>query len=226
MHSNIELVKQYKEGKIDVNTVFNNFNGSRGYPFIYGSNPVRGEAHRLMFSEGIYRLSTGEDLDLSEFLEGDLVEVATRLHKKMEEEQWSYYTDTNEPLYYSDIESSTTKTHATCCATYVASSLYLAGIYTEEEINKVGYNNCGGLIDLFRASGCQLITSSSELEAGDIVFLSYPNTEYQYDHVEIYAGDGTWLGAGSTNAIRRQSPSSYNNSWCITYFKEAYRLVQ
>lgn len=225
-NSNIELVKQYKEGTIDVNTLFNNFHGSSGYPFIYSSYPTRGEAHRVMFSEGRYILSTGEELDLTEFLEGDFLGVAIRLHKKMEEEQWAYYTDTNEPLYYEDIEASTTKTKATCCATYVASSLYLAGVCTEEEINRVGYNNCGGLIDLFQSKGYQVISSSSDLEAGDVVFLSYPDTTYQYDHVEIYAGDGTWLGAGSTRSIRMQSPSSANHTLCMSNFKVAYRLVQ
>lgn len=225
-NSNIELVKQYKEGTIDVNTLFNNFHGSRGYPFVYSTSPARGEAHRVMFSEGRYILSTGEELDLTEFLEGDFLGVAIRLHKKMEEEQWAYYTDTNEPLYYEDIEASTTKTKATCCATYVASSLYLAGVCTEEEINRVGYNNCGGLIDLFQSKGYQVISSSSDLEAGDVVFLSYPDTTYQYDHVEIYAGDGTWLGAGSTRSIRMQSPSSANHTLCMSNFKVAYRLVQ
>lgn len=126
-------------------------------------------------------------------------------------------------MYYGNIEASIKNTKSTCCATYVASVLYLAGYFTEEEINKVEYNNCGGIVDLLQGC-CEKIESTGELEAGDIVLFSYKTTTYTYDHVEIYAGNGTWLGAGSTSAIQNKAPSSSNNSFLMNNFKEAYRI--
>lgn len=90
---NIELVKKYKAGEIGKEEFIEQFKGSRGYPFIYSSSPARGEAHRLMFFEGRYILKTGEEINPNDYLGGNLVQVGTYFHQKMENEQWVYYTD-------------------------------------------------------------------------------------------------------------------------------------
>lgn len=227
--SSIEVLRKYKAGDATKEQLIENFyipngSGTLSLPFMYTSWG-RHDQLLAMFFEGRYILSTGEEIDPNSFMGGSLLQAAKELHKKMEDEKWMYYTDTSEILYYNDIESSTNKTKATCCATYVMSSIYLAGLATEEEINSLseGYNNCGGVVQLLEKKGWERINSKEELEAGDVVLFSYPDTTYQYDHVEIYAGEGTWCGAGSTSSIQRQAPSSYNNSFLMRNFKVAYR---
>lgn len=227
--SSIEMLRKYKAGEATKEQLIENFyipngSGTLSLPFMYTSWG-RHDQLLAMFFEGRYILSTGEEIDPNSFMGGSLLQAAKELHKKMEDEKWMYYTDTSEILYYNDIESSTNKTKATCCATYVMSSIYLAGLATEEEINSLseGYNNCGGVVQLLEKKGWERINSKEELEAGDVVLFSYPDTTYQYDHVEIYAGEGTWCGAGSTRSIQRQAPSSYDNGFLMQNFKVAYR---
>ena len=59
-NSNIELVKQFKNGSISKEKLMENFEGSRGRPFYHNG---RGEELRQMFFEGRYILSTGEEID-------------------------------------------------------------------------------------------------------------------------------------------------------------------
>ena len=56
------------------------------------------------------------------------------------------------------------------------------------------------------------INSYSDLQAGDIVIMSGPEGGSSPGHVQIYAGNGTWYNAGSTNAIQRVNPYSSDAS--------------
>ena len=54
--------------------------------------------------------------------------------------------------------------------------------------------------------GWHEIFSYSELEPGDVVFMTSNSTPNGIGHVQLYAGDGTWYNAGNTNSIQRESP--------------------
>ena len=56
-----------------------------------------------------------------------------------------------------------------------------------------------------------LISNYSQLAAGDIVIMTSPGGS-GIGHVQIYAGNGTWYNAGSTDAIRRPNPYSSDAS--------------
>lgn len=155
-------------------------------------------------------------------------------HKKMEEEGWAYwheydkYTDNNRgnDLVYYDIEQSTYGTNITDCSAYVASVLYSGGVMTAEELNRHNYNNCDGLAsDLDECPELwETYDANVELKPGDIVFFERPGDgdPSTHDHVAIYAGDGKWYDAGSTNSIRNDSTTldlNGNNT-----IKAVYRL--
>lgn len=134
-----------------------------------------------------------------------IIDVAEEIHNIMEEQNWTYSVGGD--LYWNDIEMSTNNPNkVTCCATYVSSVLYSAGYLTEEETNSFNYNAANGLYDyLSKTKHWKEITSYDDLEAGDIVFMTVENSS-GIGHVQIYAGDGKWYNAGSTNAIQRDSP--------------------
>ena len=137
---------------------------------------------------------------------GDLLSAADELHTA--QQSWSYSTGGG--LYWNNIEKSINNpSKVTCCATYVASVLYKAGYFTEAEINSFNYNYAPALYSFLQNKGWQTITSYSELQAGDIVFLSYGPG--RISHVQIYAGDGLWYNAGSTDAIQRANPYNQGN---------------
>lgn len=75
------------------------------------------------------------------------------------------------------------------CATYIGLSLWKAGLVDEETINQYNYNSCADLERMLTtssyASQWQKITNPSELQEGDIVFIS--------GHVYIYMNGGKCL---------------------------------
>lgn len=183
----------------------------------------RRESEWRLFQTGHYYRAGIIDKWWTESAGGDILEAAEAVHKVMEDESWSYYTDAGAGnLYWNNIEKSlNNSTHATCCATFVGAALYYGGIFTEQEMNSFNYNACGSSFDFYAAHG-DVITSYDELEAGDIVFFDYGH-DGGLDHVEIYAGDDTWYGAGSTNSIRRDSPYKGGGYW-KSPFAKAVRL--
>ena len=139
----------------------------------------------------------------------------------MEDEKWTYSVSQG-ALYWNNIEKSLNNpNHATCCATFVGASLYYAGIFTEQEMNSFNYNYCPTSFNFYSSHGT-VINSYDELEAGDIVFFDYER-DGKLDHVEIYAGDDTWYGAGSTSSIQRDSPYKDTRYW-RSNFAKAVRL--
>jgi len=135
-----------------------------------------------------------------------ILEGAERVHTVYEQNGWAYYSDLSE-LRWNDINYSTNNpSRKTCCATFVGSALYAGGVFTESELNQYNYNSVEGISDLCQAHGWQKISSYSQLAAGDVVIMSPPGGGSSLGHVQIYAGNGTWYNAGSTNAIQRDNP--------------------
>jgi len=146
-----------------------------------------------------------------------VLEGAKKVHTTYEQEQWAYY-DGYGDLKWNDINYSTNNpSKKTCCATFVGSALYVGGVFTESEINKYNYNDTDGISDLCQNNGWTKITSYSDLAAGDIVIMTSNSSGGAPGHVQIYAGNGTWYNAGSTDAIRRENPYSSDASGRFLY---------
>ena len=176
----------------------------------------RRKSEWVLFQTGYYNV-----LDKWHSSASDLLLAADEVHQQ--EITWSYYSSTGQ-LYWHNIEMSLNNPNkATCCATYVSCVIYTAGYFTEEEMNQFeNYNACSTLYRDLTNVGWQVINSYDELEPGDIVFMNYNDGGSDYDHVQIYAGDGTWYNAGSTEAIQRSSPYSQGN-WARQNFYVAVR---
>lgn len=75
------------------------------------------------------------------------------------------------------------------CATYVAFSMWKAGLVDEETLNQYSYNSCTGLERMLTTSSYanqwQKITSFNDLQEGDVVFIS--------GHVYFYMDGGKCL---------------------------------
>lgn len=116
------------------------------------------------------------------------------------------YTLNFPPLTSGDIDTAIDNPNkGTCCATYVSSVLYKAGLFTAEEINGINYNYSPDLANFLESSGWTKIENYSDLSAGDIVFMTSSSSGGGIGHVQIYAGDGTWYNAGSQESIKSQN---------------------
>ena len=151
-----------------------------------------------------------------------LLAAAEELHKKLEDEQWTYSLT---GLYPNDIVSSINHpSKILCCATYVSGVLYMSGYASESEINAINIHSSNSILNFMRNRGdCIEITSYNDLQAGDIVFMTTESSGSSIGHVQICAGDNQWYNAGSTDAIRRASP--YNDSsYARSHFVTAMRI--
>ena len=151
-----------------------------------------------------------------------LLAAAEELHKKLEDEQWTYSLT---GLYSNDIVASINHPNKIlCCATYVSGVLYMSGYASENEINAINIHSSNSLLNFMRNRGdCIEITSYDDLQAGDIVFMTTDSSGSSIGHVQICAGDNQWYNAGSTDAIRRSSP--YNDSsYARRHFVTAMRI--
>lgn len=181
---------------------------------------ARRESEWRLFQTGHYYRAGIMDKWWSPSAGGDILEGAEAVHKVMEDERWTYSIGGD--LYWNNIEMSLNNPNkVTCCATFVGASLYYAGIFTEDEMNSFNYNACNPSFAYYSQHG-SVITSYDELEAGDIVFFDY-QSDGDLDHVEIYAGDNTWYGAGATESIQRDSPYKDSTFW-RSVFAKAVRL--
>lgn len=141
-----------------------------------------------------------------------ILDGAEKVHTMYEQNGWAYYNDLSQ-LKWGDVKYSTNNpSRMTCCATFVGSAFYVGGVFPESTINKYNYNSQYGISELCEASGWNKITSYSALQAGDVVIMSGPEGGSAPGHVQIYAGNGTWYNAGSTNAIQRDNPYSSDAS--------------
>lgn len=141
-----------------------------------------------------------------------ILEGAEKVHTMYEKNGWAYYTNLGQ-LRWNNIDYSTNNpSKMTCCATFVGSAFYVGGVFSESELNKYNYNSQYGIDKICQEHGWSKITSYSSLAAGDIVIMSGPGGGSAPGHVQIYAGNGTWYNAGSTNAIQRENPYSSDAS--------------
>ena len=155
--------------------------------------------------EPTYKKPTGGD-NLAPGDAQGILDGAKTVHTMYEQNGWYYYSSLDQ-LRWNDIKYSTNNpSKATCCATFVGSAFYVGGVFTEQEINQYNYNHQMGISDLCEAHNWIKITSYSALQAGDIVIMSGTGGGSTPGHVQIYAGNGTWYNAGSTNAIQRDNP--------------------
>ena len=135
-----------------------------------------------------------------------IMDGAEKVHTMYEQQKWAYYSSTNQ-LVWKDINKSTNnKTKKTCCATFVGSAFLVGGVFSASQINNYNYNSVYGIDSLLSANKWIKIKSYSSLKAGDIVIMTAPGAGNGPGHVQIYAGNGTWYNAGSTNAIQRSNP--------------------
>ena len=150
---------------------------------------------------------------------GSILEVADELHQQ--QTGWSYSVGGD--LYWNDIEKSINNPNrVTCCATYVSSVLYVAGYFSESEINSCNYNSSNELYDFLKNAGWNEIKSYDDLEPGDIVFTDTDTPATSIGHVQIYAGDGLWYNAGNDNSIKGSAPESQGD-WARNRFIAALR---
>lgn len=135
-----------------------------------------------------------------------IIEGAEKVHTMYEQQHWFYYSSLDQ-LRWNNIKYSTNNpSKATCCATFVGSALLVGGVFSEAVLNKYNYNSQYGISELCQAHKWIKINSYNSLQAGDIVIMSGPSGGSAPGHVQIYAGNGTWYNAGSTNAIQRDNP--------------------
>ena len=141
-----------------------------------------------------------------------ILDGAEKVHTTYEQNGWFYYSSLDQ-LRWNDVKYSTNNpSKATCCATFVGSAFYVGGVFTEQEINQYNYNSQYGISELCEAHNWIKINSYSALQAGDVVIMSGPGGGSAPGHVQIYAGNGTWYNAGSTNAIQRDNPYASDGS--------------
>ncbi len=173
--------------------------GGRAHFFVTGNYVNRERYNWILFNEGIYTLANGEVISGA----SDIVEIADKCHKHMEERLYTYSLGTL-PSTANDAWN----VPYTCCATYVDWVLAEAGYKdkTEQLIHSAPY-----LFKHYAEKGFTLIKSYNELQAGDLVFFHYASDDgtysfngvpYTIGHVQIYAGDDKWYNAGSTDSIR------------------------
>ena len=140
-----------------------------------------------------------------------IIEGAEKVHKMYESQRWFYYNSLGQ-LKWNDIKYSTNNpSKATCCATFVGSAFLVGNVFPENVINKYNYNSVDGINSLCSAHNWIKISSYGSLKAGDIVIMTAPGSSGP-GHVQIYAGNGTWYNAGSTNAVQRANPYSSDAS--------------
>ena len=136
-----------------------------------------------------------------------LLQAADAYHKQIEREKYTYTVNL---LYWNDIEKSTNNPNkSTVCATFAASAIYKAGLFTAEELNSCNYNSSTALYNFLKSKGWREIRSYDEMLPGDVGFLSYGTGEP--DHTQIYAGDNMWYTAGCTEHIQGASPLYSND---------------
>lgn len=136
-----------------------------------------------------------------------ILEGAEKVHTMYEQQGWSYYSSLDQ-LRWNDINYSTNNpSRSTCCATFVGSALFIGGVFSESEINKYNYNLPADISTLCQDHGWVKIIDYGQLAAGDIVLMTLPgDAGGGPGHTQIYAGNGNWYNAGSTQAIQMDNP--------------------
>ena len=126
--------------------------------------------------------------------------VAADINKHYRKDGVTYSTGSGIYMNMNDSKNS----DKTCCATYVAQTLY---DYNQEKYarynsGKINYNYCQTLYnDLKQDGSFKEIDNINDLQPGDIVFMRNKQNDYSQgiQHVQIYAGNNTWYNATDQN---------------------------
>lgn len=153
----------------------------------------RRRAEWLLFKTGYYD-------KINEYYEdgGDIVNVADKVHKYIEQNGYYYSLGGDLPGSVKDVKN----VRAVCCATFVSWTLYEAGYDWMEECP--GINSCESLLPFLESHGGQKILkpTMSDLKPGDILFYGSGGGA----HTDIYAGDGMWYNCGGNDSVKGSSP--------------------
>lgn len=157
-------------------------------------------------------------LDVSENSKStDMLKNAKTLHKALEKNNASW-SITNLPSY-----KNIKKSKYVCCANYVSAVLIDTGYIKESQYTA----SAAGLEGVLSSnSKFKKISSFSNIKAGDIVFMTRPNSSSGIGHVQIYAGNNKWYNTGSTDAIQDASPRFSAASYVSGRFVCAYRYSE
>ena len=150
---------------------------------------------------------SGNLLSSNGALSDNLMSVAADIKKYYHDNNVSYSLSN---LCWGDIEKSMKLKH-TCCATYVSEILYKSGAVSEKEINSINYNLSSDLYNHFKDKW-QVINSSNDLQAGDVVFMYNGSVDKSagIQHVQMYAGNNKWYNAGGNASIREDQSDGWN----------------
>ena len=168
----------------------------------------RRKSEWTLFQTGYYDVLNQRHLEGS----ATIMEAAHKIHKHMEDYKYTYSLTT-----LPGTANIAWNMRTSCCATYVDWVLAEAGY------KKADDSLIHGACTLFRTyleRGFMVIENYSDLQPGDIVFMTVEdNSTITYNgrtllvgHVQIYAGDGMWYNAGSTERIQQKSPYKSNPS--------------
>ncbi len=147
----------------------------------------------------------------------DMLKNAKSLHEILEKNNASW-SISNLPSY-----KNIRKSKYVCCANYVSAVLVDTGYISESKYTA----SAAGLEGvLSKESKFKKISSFSNIKAGDVVFMTRPNSSSGIGHVQIYAGNNKWYNTGSTNSIRAASPKSSAASYVSGRFVCAYRYTK
>ena len=173
--------------------------------FYYAKYQNRQDSAWIMFNEGRYILSSGEEIFVTGETAELILEACETVMNELLDNNVHYYRDNSE-LIWNDIERSSDYSSgiACCCATYVGSVLYKAEIFSADYINKYNYNlpGCPDSLDsifgMLKDAGWEIVDPEDALP-GDIATFCTHN--YVFDdghigtmcHAYIYAGgDLVW----------------------------------
>lgn len=209
----------YVKGVIDFSTSDAGTVFSRKYYIYYTSDQLAQFDYAP--DKSITRTTANEEeiFTYEEGAVGDVLMAADKLHQ--EQVNWSYSVGGD--LFWNNIEMSISNPNqVTCCATYVSSALYVAGYFTESEMNSFNYNSSNSLYNYLIRNGWETIKDYSDMQPGDIVFMDNTGNKSEINHVQIYAGNDLWYNAGSNDAIQGSAPLS-QGSWATSSFFLALR---
>lgn len=131
---------------------------------------------------------------------GDILEVCEQVMNDMISRN-VHYSVSEDKLIWHDIAAASSAPYA-CCATYVSSVLYHAGLLTEDQINAYNYHwtGEGGIPDMLAAAGWTQV-SHDDIQPGDVI------NDFTV-HVLIYAGgDMVWDQTSAVVSSSGKPPS-------------------
>lgn len=142
-----------------------------------------------------------------ESIGGEFLQVAKEIHDYMSDPSHLYYyslSSLNTSFEASKIPGNAGY-HKVCCATYVSWVLVECGYVEYEDLASCFHNT--GIMRVLGNLGWTKIENYDDLEAGDIVLMDTVGAnDGQWEHVQIYAGDGCWYNAGGDWSIHQVAP--------------------